>query len=151
MTQGYVCDRGLLSLCNSQTRSVPQGCEECFFLPPSTDWFLQTWLWLCDSLFSSLLVFLGIMPNWIHQIPGAFLAFAHCFKKGLLVYILDHFILLASGFVWDYSYENSLGIYLDIYSVCQPFPAYRGLLLEIATHLIRDSLCSYILLLDFEL
>lgn len=28
MTQGYVCDRGLLSLCKCQTRSVPQGCEE---------------------------------------------------------------------------------------------------------------------------
>lgn len=125
-------------------------CRICVFVPPSTDWFL-TWLWPCDSSFSSLLVCLGIMPNRVHQTPRVFLAFVHCFKKGLLVYALDHFILLASGFVWDYSCDNSLGSHLDLYGVCQLLPTYRGLLLETATHLIRDSLHSYILLSDSEL
>lgn len=45
-------------------------------------------------------------------------------------------------------WELSLEIYL--YCVCRPFPTSTGLLWETGMHPIRDSLHSYILLVDFE-
>lgn len=123
--------------------------ESISFFPPSTDWFLQTWLWPCDSSFSFLLVCLG-MPNRGHQTPRVFLAFVHCFRRDYW------YTLWITSFCWfqalsETTADNPLGVCLDLYGVCQLLPTYTGLLLETATHLIRDSLHSYVLLSDFEL